>query len=593
MEPVPKHSWKWSRKVSTTFALWTLSSLAVAIFAFALGMSRGEFIPWSSLATGVIGGTLAVPLLLLVRATGRWLRSWKNIKRLSVWFIYFLLLLLLVRFEENWRGRHAWEKFRREWEAKGEQLDFKAFIPPPVPDNQNFAMAPIVASCYSHLLDSNGHRVKPARTNIVDRLDFNIYGRDYFDRDSPTNGDWRKATLTDLKGWQHYYRNSFHTNEAGVVRREFVAPAEPQSPGHDVLLALSRYDEPLKELNEASGLPQSRFPLEYGNENPGAIILPHLAALKKSAQALQLRALAELESGDGTNACRDTLLIFQLSEKIRSEPFFITHLVRIALIEIAIQVIYEGLTTHRWQDAELIELSNALSGQNLAADYRFAMRGETVFQISMCDFFRKHPAELLALAKSGGCFFVEASDLSAAERAASHLIPPGWIYQNQINSTKMMIETVYPIADETNQTFSVEKGEAHIGSFQHYSPFDIFHFIRQLVTPALGSAAKKFALCQTSVNLASVGIALERQRLATGSYPEKLDALSPQFILHLPPDTIGGQPLKYRREADGLFVLYSVAWNQTDDGGVTVFWESSAYTLDETKGDWVWRYPAK
>jgi hypothetical protein len=43
---------------------------------------------------------------------------------------------------EDWRGRSAWEKCRREQEAKGEVLDWNALIPAPVPDDQNIFKAP-------------------------------------------------------------------------------------------------------------------------------------------------------------------------------------------------------------------------------------------------------------------------------------------------------------------------------------------------------------------------------------------------------------------------------------------------------------------
>ena len=43
---------------------------------------------------------------------------------------------------ENWRGKRAWEKCRRELEAKGAVIDWNAFIPAPVPDEQNIFKAP-------------------------------------------------------------------------------------------------------------------------------------------------------------------------------------------------------------------------------------------------------------------------------------------------------------------------------------------------------------------------------------------------------------------------------------------------------------------
>jgi len=96
---------------------------------------------------------------------------------------------------------------------------------------------------------------------------------------------------------------------------------------------------------------------------------------------------------------------------------------------------------------------------------------------------------------------------------------------------------------------------------------------------------------QESVDLARVAIALERYRLAHGEYPKSLDALEPQFIAKLPRDIINGQSLHYRRTADGQFVLYSVGWNEKDDGGVVGLTEGGS--VDITKDDWVWRYPSK
>ena len=87
--------------------------------------------------------------------------------------------------------------------------------------------------------------------------------------------------------------------------------------------------------------------------------------------------------------------------------------------------------------------------------------------------------------------------------------------------------------------------------------------------------------------------------MAHGEYPETLDALVPQFVEKLPHDIIGGQPLHYRRTdppsqssgaASGKFLLYSVGWNEKDDGGQVVLKEDGS--VDRDKGDWIWQYPA-
>ena len=113
----------------------------------------------------------------------------------------------------------------------------------------------------------------------------------------------------------------------------------------------------------------------------------------------------------------------------------------------------------------------------------------------------------------------------------------------------------------------------------------------RMTVPALDATVKQFAFAQSSIDLARVGCALERYRLAHGEYPQTLDALTLQFIAEVPHDIINGQPLHYRLRPDGQFILYSVGWNETDDGGQIVLTKKGM--VDREKGDWVWQYPAK
>jgi hypothetical protein len=111
----------------------------------------------------------------------------------------------------------------------------------------------------------------------------------------------------------------------------------------------------------------------------------------------------------------------------------------------------------------------------------------------------------------------------------------------------------------------------------HYGPYT---FYVAMALPNFARASQTLAHDQTSVNEAQIACALERCRLAYGGYPPTLEALVSQFIEKMPQDIIGGQPLIYRRTGDGKFLLYSVGWNETDDGGV------ASDKMDQ--GDWVW-----
>ena len=112
-------------------------------------------------------------------------------------------------------------------------------------------------------------------------------------------------------------------------------------------------------------------------------------------------------------------------------------------------------------------------------------------------------------------------------------------------------------------------------------------FFVGFLMPALSKAVQRTAFAQAAVDEAAVACALERHRLAHGAYPDSLEALAPQFIAQVPHDVITGQALKYRRAADGQYVLYSVGWNEKDDGGVVAM-NDSGKAMDAENGDWVW-----
>jgi hypothetical protein len=83
-------------------------------------------------------------------------------------------------------------------------------------------------------------------------------------------------------------------------------------------------------------------------------------------------------------------------------------------------------------------------------------------------------------------------------------------------------------------------------------------------------------------------IALKRYQLRHGAFPSELQALVPEFSSEVPRDPVDGKPLRYRPNADGTFLLYSIGADGKDGGGdvtpggnyKTFYWLQSP--------DWVW-----
>jgi len=587
MDENPKSIWKKSWKAPGLFGAWLVivGATFLVLLAFAFWQQSGPSFSWLlALFYMLLLGAIAATIFLLLWFFIRCLCNWKNFRRFIFVLACLATLIALFYAEEDWRGRHDWEKYKREWEAKGEKFDFADFVPPPVPDDQNFALTPIVFSSYGQMLTHDGKVIPSDQrdTNFVNRLKMDIV-HNY--EESPKDGDWRVAKPSDLKTWRDYYR------ALAVTTNEFPVASQPQTPAADVLLALSKYASAIEELRRAAQLRSSRFPLDYDIEDPAEILLPHLAALKQCSLALQLRAIAELQNGQSEQAFDDVMLTLRLADSIRTEPFIITHLVRIAILQITLQPVWEGLAEHQWSDAQLAALDAELAKLDFLADYEFSVRSERAAHVKIVDWLEQKRSrfwELFSMFNEDERNLMNNFGLTVE----IYLMPKGWYYQSQKVLSQVQQQWVLPMVNPELQTVSPQAARESTNAVGSLRPSGINLFAR-LLLPELGNYANRIAYGQTAVNLARVAIALERYQLAHGEYPGSLDALTPQFMKKIPHDVIGGQPLKYHREADGRFVLYSVGWNETDDGGVVAFTKGQTPTVDISQGDWVWRYPAK
>ena len=597
MDEKPKSIWKKTLKGPRGLLLWLIPFTLVLVATFAGGDVPNSLKNYLGLPAYALFFSVLVTLMLLLAVKFvRWVFCWRNFKRFLFGLACFATFIALFYAEENWRGKHDWENYKREWEARGEKFDFKDFVPPPVPDDQNFAMAPIFDA--TRMLTSrkwrNEHRNQhpdasgnPWDTNLVDRLQIDT-GRneDWSVTRSATNGsgDWQTAKSSDLKIWQNYYRT------LAAATNLFPVTPQPQTPAQDVLLALGKYDSVIEELRTAGARPDSRFPLDYDDEDPAEILLPHLAALKRCSQILQLRAIAELQDGRTEKAFNDVMLALRLADSVRTEPFIITHLVRIAILQITLQPIWEGLAEHKWSDAQLAALDAELAKINFLANYEYSVRSERAAHVKIVDWLeQKHSRfwDLFNMINDDERSLMNNFGLSAE----IYLMPKGWYYQSKIALSQAQQHWVLPMVDDPQQTVSPQAARESVGAVKSLRPGAVNLFAR-LLLPELGNYAEKVAYGQTAVNLARVAIALELCRSAHGEFPESLDALAPQFMEKIPHDVIGGQPLHYRRTDDGQFVLYSVGWNETDEGGA-VGLTTDEKNVDNKKGDWVWRYLKK
>jgi hypothetical protein len=511
--------------------------------------------------------------------TWRWLRSGRGIRRVLIVLAWTVTVVALFYGEEDWRGRRAWNAYRKAAEGRGLSLEFRAYIPKPVPDEQNFAATPFLRTFL-------GPESGILTNDLWSRAVNHIY-------DIPHKKEMGHRHFTDLVAWQEAAvalergklrpDQSFETDKTDLNARAAAAPV--------VLEGMKPDMEVFRELRAASGRPYARFAVAYDEENPWTIIVPHLAKIKQLVQRLNLQACAELAAGSSDQALADVKLMLAVADSVKTEPMLISFLVRSACVQIAMQPVWEGLAEHRWTDAQLEELEARFLSYDFLTDAEKALKAERAIGTWTGDMAKRNGVSLLAELRNGdgthssGPGFLEVADWIA---------PSGWYDFEKLNYNRLFDVLLEGAIDPAERMVSPHRAasdaaewdrEVSIGSLGVVLRHRI---LASMMLAGLPKVALRVATHQVAADQAALACALERYRLANGQFPETMEELTPRYMAHLPNDVVTGQPYKYRRRADGQFVLYSVGWNEKDDGGVP-----GKVLFDQAQGDWVWEYPGE
>jgi hypothetical protein len=122
------------------------------------------------------------------------------------------------------------------------------------------------------------------------------------------------------------------------------------------------------------------------------------------------------------------------------------------------------------------------------------------------------------------------------------------------------------------------------------------HYVMSGSVFSLSPLFDRVMRAETTKQVAVAAIGLKRYQVKHGNYPPDLNSLVPEFLAEIPLDPVDGQPLRYRRNGDGTFLLYSVGENGKDDGGNPALEpgteSSNYYWQNQLALDWVWPQPA-
>jgi hypothetical protein len=587
-------------------------------------------------------------------------RGWRILRRILITLAVLATLVALLYAEEDWRGKRAWENCKRELEAKGAVLDWNAYIPPPVPDNQNFFTysTNIMLRFHKSQTAAQGEaaaqlqwlRLPPFGSNSFPVLDFSKFNgmvvaelnvvksgssisstqiypviklnhpdagkeikeliqtavgrtgigaigihfsqlqlsnlspaRVSLESDSP-------PTLGDLK---NLIPSDTATNIGLLTVEATVDPKVFQlkfvtgqiTAAADYLQWSDQFVPAFDEVREALKRPYAVIPGDYSKpyEQP----IPNFVTMRVVAQTLAQRAQCFLLLNRPEAALPELTLMHDVCRILEKPPTgkpetLVEAMINVAITGLYVATVQEGFRLHAWRAPQLAALQAQLAEINLPPWITAAFQAEQAGVCHAAELVQPSQIRLIGIASAKRTLWRKIMDLP---NHAIDLAPRGWVYQNMAVCARMIQIQKENVLD-TNQNVIPRRTELAAKEIaraldNNHSPF---YLLARIAIPNFTKAMQVCTFNQTLSNEAQIACALERYHLAHGEYPETLDALVPQFMENVPHDIIGGWPLHYRHKDDGKFLLYSVGWNETDDGGVP------GTLADVKNGDWVWKY---
>ena len=372
----------------------------------------------------------------------------------------------------------------------------------------------------------------------------------------------RDITQDWLKALAALDENALNTSGQALPFFGEADPAllRPTAEGSQLAAAeklLQDFADPLARIHEVAALDgQCRFPIEF--EKGISALLSHAQKMRSVQRLLQMEARVRMHRGDVDGALESISHMLKAAQALDQQTTLIEHLVRVALYTVAFSEAEFLLNETQLTEPQLASLQQQLAALDLKSGLTTGMVGERGM---------------------GYVTFQQVHTLGDVQAIGGGSAPGGW--EDKINIEvgrpadcqkylELMGEMIaasrepFPAARERVELVD-QKLKVLMGT---QNPLERFKYVvTGLLTPATGKAFDAVARILARRDALVAAIAAERYRQPNGSYPAKLDDLTPDFLPAVPTDPFSGQPLRMISGPEEV-VVYSVGVNGSDDQGV-------------------------
>jgi hypothetical protein len=462
-------------------------------------------------------------------------RRWKRIT------IIALLVSAAIPVALHYRAKSRLSEYREQLKRSGEKIDINELIPPTIPNG--FANGAKFLSAEA-AISPRLRELSPLPMKIV--------------APGKARVAWRESEdiqVVDSRIVPEMTNNA-ETNVWPLFEAEFITN-EPQ----------------LKILRETTKEPL-QFPINYSQGS--LALLPHLALVKAGAIKLGTGVSANLRRTNTDEAIQYLLSQANLIQSWQHEPTAISQLVRVGCVIVACGSAWETLQAEQLTDNQLRTVQEAFERINTFPDAAWSMRFEMASANQIVDLAREDINVLGSgpstnrLGEFGEMFGQVLSDPGVNFQQFMNRYPRYWAWcwiGSYHDQRTMLIHGI-----EAARRLEAAQGglslPTQIGADSDPEPdsgsMSVLGFS---LWSTLAPSSKKFIRAQSELSLLVTAIALKRYHLRHGVYPKTIKELTPDVLKTVPIDYQDGQPVRYRVNTNGTYLLYSIGDDGHDDGG--------------------------
>jgi hypothetical protein len=309
-----------------------------------------------------------------------------------------------------------------------------------------------------------------------------------------------------------------------------------------------KLDAELIEARKLKDMPGGCFAIKYSPDWISTIIADQQNA-RQVMELLQHDVMLRAQQGDPDGAMESCMALLNTARSLGDEPFLISFLIRVAGEALTVQslerVLAQGFPST--EPLEAMQRRLAQETNDLRHSWLTAVRGERAGHHQLMQVLGSGKVRLSNLTGGNGPL-EKLQDYFPIVLTGGY--PAHLRFMNQlVDAAKLPLPEQGPRFKALEQSIPKQA------------------IMTRLLAPAMQKVHQAHLRTQASLGATEAGLACERFRLEHKRWPESLDELLKSGKLEaVPHDPIDGEPLRFRRLADGV-VIYSIGFDKQDNQG--------------------------